>query len=101
MTDAGDADSGGGAFAQDVAAKAEQFGRPAAGALVKLAGAFDQPSRFHQTPQVLLVQMNAGERFDDALQLQQRERGGRSSNTTGRYLSLPRRRPSAVASIRR
>ena len=73
VADAGDAYSGGGAFAQHVSAKAEQFGRSASGALVKLTGAFDQSSCFHETPQVLLVQMDAGERFDNALQLQQSE----------------------------
>ena len=73
---AGDAHAGGGAFAQHVAAEAEQFGGPAAGALVLLAGALDKASGFHQPPQVLLVQMHAGERFNDALELEQRKGGG-------------------------
>ena len=88
VTDAWDAHSGGRAFAQDVSAKAEQLGRPASGALVKLTRAFDQSSRFHETPQVLLMQMDAGERFNDALQLQQSERRREKLEHYGAILKL-------------
>ena len=58
------------ALAQDLAAEAEQLGRPAAGLDVELAGAFDQAAVLDQAAEVLLVQPNAGQGLDDALELE-------------------------------
>jgi len=67
---------------------------------LEAAGGFDQPSLFHKAAQVLLVNPDAGQRLDHALELS-RVKAPEQLEDTGRYFSLPRRRLSAVASIRR
>src|SRR5579885_1073755 len=68
-----EAHTGGGAFAQDLAAEAEQFGRTPAGRAREFAGALHQSLIFDQAAEVLLVQANAGDGFHGALQFQHRE----------------------------
>ena len=76
------------ALAQDVAAEDEQLGRPAAGLGVEAAGAFDQAAGFDQAAEVLLVQAHAGEGFDDALELQEGERGRQQLEDDGAVFDL-------------
>ena len=89
------------AFQQDFAAKADEAGWAAAGLGADPAGFLDKALLLDEAAEILLVQPHSGQGFDRALQLQQRKEGGINSNTTGRYLILPRRRPIAVARMRR
>ena len=80
-------------------------GRPAG--LLRRSGrpqALHQAGAFDHAAEVLLVQHHAGDGLDhplQALESEDRRSAGVSSNTTGRYLILPRSRPSPVARIRR
>ena len=92
---------GAGPLLHHLAAEAEQRRRPPAGRGRHLAGRLDQRGAFDQPAEILLVQMAAGDRLDGVLQFGERESSGISSNTTGRYFSLPRSRAIAVARMRR
>src|SRR5690606_26068972 len=61
------------AFAQRFAPRAEKLSRAPACATVELPCAFDEPGAIEQAAEVLFVQGEAGNGFDDALQMQQRE----------------------------
>src|SRR6185436_12307622 len=68
-----DADAGGQALEQDVAAKAVELGRPTAGAEAVFPGRLDQAAGLDQPAEVLLVQMRPQDRLHGLLQLEQRE----------------------------
>src|SRR3546814_301142 len=57
----------------EIAAEAEQLGRPAGGAGGHVAGFFDQGLLFDQAAEILLVQPAPRQRLDGRLQLQQRK----------------------------
>src|SRR6478672_548529 len=60
-------------LAQHFAAEAEQFGGPPAAAAGKLARALYQALFFHQAAEILLVQLDSGNRLHRALQIKKRE----------------------------
>src|SRR5437016_11530209 len=64
----GQADARGRAFAHNLPAEAELFGRPATRFARQAARTLHQPLGFDQTPEILLMEADARERFNGALQ---------------------------------
>src|SRR5580704_4205049 len=58
----------GGALPEDLTSEPVELGRPAAGALVRLARRLDEVGRGDETAEVLLVEHLAGERFHHLLE---------------------------------
>ena len=87
-------------LAQHLPAEAEQFGRPAPG-----RGGTCRclpPALFrHQAAEILLVQAKPASASTARCSSSRVKVGAISSNTTGRYFSLPRSRAMAVARMRR
>src|SRR6266446_7663213 len=76
------------AFPEHFPTEAEELGRPAPGPARHAPGAFDQALAFDQTAEILLVQTDAGESFDGALQLKQRKFGRHQLEDDGTIFHL-------------
>src|SRR3954470_6492393 len=88
-------------FRQHAMAEPEQLGRTADGVGGDCASFLNELLLLDQAAKILLVDQPACKRLNTALQLQQGEFAGISSNTTGRYLILARNRAMPVARMRR
>ena len=73
VAEAGQADAGCRSFTEHLPPEAEKFGGATPCARLIAARVFDEPGRFHEPSQVLLVESHSCQRFDHALQLEQGE----------------------------
>src|SRR5689334_7427832 len=84
----GQADAGGGALAEDLAAEAEELGGAAAGLGEVAAGPLEEAAGLDEAPEVLLVERDPGERLDHPLELEESELRRQELEDDGPVLEL-------------